>query len=188
MQWIKKEENGQGGDPPSSKTEFTECWRTTWRTPDIMHLALSAVIGGLLFGYDTGDHSEHGSCCAIIEAAVGEWMNVTLGGKKSILITDVVFFVREIVMGAAPAKWMIAIGRTVVGLGVGMASMTAPLYILESGASPQKIRGALVSSNGMLCTRGQFLSDLISVTFTKLKEPGVGCLESPEFQPLFSSY
>lgn len=36
------------------KTEFTECWRTSFQRPYIMRLALSAGIGGLLFGYDTG--------------------------------------------------------------------------------------------------------------------------------------
>ncbi|KAJ4785504.1 Transporter [Rhynchospora pubera] len=46
--------------------------------------------------------------------------------------------------------------------------MIAPLYISE--ASPERIRGALVSMNGLLITRGQFLSHLINLAFTK--EPG----------------
>lgn len=45
----------EGGNAKPDKTEFTECWRTTWKNPYIMRLALSAGIGGLLFGYDTGD-------------------------------------------------------------------------------------------------------------------------------------
>jgi len=38
----------------ADKTEFTECWHRTTESPYIMRLALSAGIGGLLFGYDTG--------------------------------------------------------------------------------------------------------------------------------------
>lgn len=44
----------EGGPHKADKTEFTECWRTSWKTPYIMRLAFSAGIGGLLFGYDTG--------------------------------------------------------------------------------------------------------------------------------------
>lgn len=44
----------EGGIHKADKTELTECWRTAWQTPYIMKLALSAGIGGLLFGYDTG--------------------------------------------------------------------------------------------------------------------------------------
>ncbi|KAL6990661.1 Sugar transporter [Sarracenia purpurea var. burkii] len=44
----------EGGGYKPDKTEFTECWRTSWKTPYIMRLAFSAGIGGLLFGYDTG--------------------------------------------------------------------------------------------------------------------------------------
>lgn len=44
----------EGAPHKAAKTEFTECWRTSWKTPYIMRLAFSAGIGGLLFGYDTG--------------------------------------------------------------------------------------------------------------------------------------
>ena len=44
----------EGGVVRADKTEFTECWKTSWQTPYIMRLALSAGLGGLLFGYDTG--------------------------------------------------------------------------------------------------------------------------------------
>lgn len=103
---------------------------------------------------------------AIIGAAFGGWMNDKLGRKRSILVADVVFFIGAMVMAAAHAPWVIIIGRVFVGLGVGIASMTAPLYISE--ASPAKIRGALVSINGFLITSGQFLSYLINLAFTKV--------------------
>lgn len=45
----------EGGATKADKAEFSECWQTTWKTPYIMRLALSAGIGGLLFGYDTGN-------------------------------------------------------------------------------------------------------------------------------------
>ncbi|XP_075489290.1 inositol transporter 4-like [Primulina tabacum] len=178
----------EGGISHADKTEFTECWRTAWRTPYIMKLALSAGIGGLLFGYDTGVISgallyiredfesvdrktwlqetivSMAVAGAIFGAAIGGWINDRFGRKMSILIADVLFFFGAIIMAVAPGPWMIILGRIFVGLGVGMASMTAPLYISE--ASPHRIRGALVSTNGLLITGGQFLSYLINLAFT----------------------
>ncbi|KAK7854781.1 inositol transporter 1 [Quercus suber] len=43
----------EGGIAPVNKTEFTELFRTIWKTPYILRLAMTAGIGGLLFGYDT---------------------------------------------------------------------------------------------------------------------------------------
>ncbi|KAB2007164.1 hypothetical protein ES319_D10G009000v1 [Gossypium barbadense] len=156
----------EGGISKPDKTEFTECWKTTWKTPYIMRLALSAGIGGLLFGYDTvisgallyirEDFHEvdrkawlqetivsMAVAGAIIGAGFGGWINDRFGRKISIMVADVLFFVGAIVMALAPAPWMIILGRIFVGFGVGMASMTAPLYISE--ASPARIRGALVT-------------------------------------------
>ncbi|XP_052207242.1 inositol transporter 4-like [Diospyros lotus] len=179
----------EGGISKADKTEFTECWKTSWRTPYIMRLALSAGIGGLLFGYDTGVISgallyikedfrrvERSTLLqetivsmavagAIVGAALGGWLNDKLGRKKSILIADFLFLIGSIIMAIAPNPLVIILGRIFVGLGVGMASMTSPLYISE--ASPARIRGALVSTNGLLITGGQFLSYLINLAFTK---------------------
>ncbi|KAJ4778625.1 Transporter [Rhynchospora pubera] len=178
-----------GGIAKADKTEFKECLSLTWKQPYILRLALSAGIGGLLFGYDTGvisgallyirdDFKEVEKSTvlqetivsmavagAIIGAALGGWMNDKWGRRKSIIIADVLFFAGAIVMAIAPVPGVIILGRIFVGIGVGMASMTAPLYISE--ASPARIRGALVSMNGLLITGGQFLSYLINLAFTK---------------------
>lgn len=103
---------------------------------------------------------------AIVGAAFGGWINDKYGRKVSILLADIVFFIGAVVMAASVAPWMIILGRISVGLGVGMASMTSPLYISE--VSPARIRGALVSTNGLLITGGQFLAYLINLAFTKV--------------------
>jgi len=109
---------------------------------------------------------------AIVGAAFGGWMNDKFGRKKSILLSDVLFFIGSIVMALAPSPWLLIVGRILVGFGIGMASMTAPLYISE--ASPHSIRGALVCVNGLLLTGGQFLSYLINLAFTKVCKKHIG--------------
>ena len=127
------------------RDDFRSVDKNTW----LQELIVSTAVGAAIFG-----------------ASIGAWMNDSLGRKKAILAADVLFFVGAVVMAAAPAPWVIVIGRVFVGLGVGMASMTAPLYISES--APTRIRGALISMNGILITFGQFVSYCINLAFTSV--------------------
>ncbi|CAL5065780.1 unnamed protein product [Urochloa decumbens] len=180
----------EGGIHKAESTEFRDLLYLTSKQPFILRLAFSAGIGGLLFGYDTGvisgallyirdDFSEVEKSTvlqetivsmavagAIVGAGAGGWMNDRFGRRPSILIADLLFLAGSMVMCFAPSPAVIIAGRVLVGLGVGMASMTSPLYISE--ASPARIRGALVSTNGLLITAGQFLSYLINLAFTKV--------------------
>ncbi|KAL9858117.1 putative inositol transporter 2 [Arabidopsis thaliana] len=172
----------------ADESAFKECFSLTWKNPYVLRLAFSAGIGGLLFGYDTGVISgallyirddfksvdrntwlqemivSMAVAGAIVGAAIGGWANDKFGRRSAILMADFLFLLGAIIMAAAPNPSLLVVGRVFVGLGVGMASMTAPLYISE--ASPAKIRGALVSTNGFLITGGQFLSYLINLAFT----------------------
>ncbi|KAJ9178594.1 hypothetical protein P3X46_010468 [Hevea brasiliensis] len=156
----------------------------------VLRLTVIAGIGGMLFGYDTGvisgallyikDEFEvvnqssflqetivsMALVGAIIGAASGGWINDAYGRKKATLIADVVFTVGSVVMAAAPDPYIIILGRFLVGLGVGVASVTAPVYIAE--ASPSEVRGALVSTNVLMITGGQFLSYLVNLAFTEV--------------------
>ncbi|OWM87926.1 hypothetical protein CDL15_Pgr000343 [Punica granatum] len=158
--------------------------------PYVLGLTVVAGIGGLLFGYDTGVISgallyikddfeavnrssvlqetivSMALVGAIIGAASGGWINDAHGRKKATLVSDVVFAVGAVVMAAAPDPYVLILGRLLVGLGVGVASVTAPVYIAE--ASPSEVRGALVSTNVLMITGGQFLSYLINLAFTEL--------------------
>lgn len=156
----------------------------------VLGLTVVAGIGGLLFGYDTGVISgallyikddfeavnrssflqetivSMALVGAIVGAAAGGWINDAYGRKKATLMADVVFIAGSIVMAAAPDPYVLIFGRFLVGLGVGVASVTAPVYIAE--ASPSEIRGGLVSTNVLMITGGQFLSYLVNLAFTEV--------------------
>ncbi|WVY93012.1 hypothetical protein V8G54_032100 [Vigna mungo] len=163
---------------------------SVFRNPYIVGLTAVASIGGLLFGYDTGVISgallyikddfeavrdsnflqetivSMALAGAIVGAAAGGWINDAYGRKKATVIADVIFTLGAIVMAAAPDPYVLILGRLFVGLGVGIASVTAPVYIAE--LSPSEIRGALVSTNVLMITGGQFVSYLINLAFTQV--------------------
>jgi len=156
----------------------------------VLALTGAAGIGGFLFGYDTGVISgallyirdefpavrdnyflqetivSMALVGAMLGAAGGGWINDAYGRKKSTLLADLMFALGSIVMCAAGGPYILILGRLLVGLGVGVASVTAPVYIAE--AAPSEIRGGLVSTNVLMITGGQFLSYLINLGFTEL--------------------
>ncbi|KAL9000709.1 MAG: hypothetical protein Q9169_000745 [Polycauliona sp. 2 TL-2023] len=134
--------------------------------------AAFAAIGGMVFGYDQGVVSVilvmpqflarftrvsetasgagfyKGLMTAMIElgAFIGAlnqgWIADKYSRKYSIVIAVVVFTIGSIVQTAAMDYAMLTVGRLVGGIGIGMLSMVAPLYISE--ISPPEIRGALL--------------------------------------------
>ena len=68
-------------------------------------------------------------------------------------------------MGAAPSKEVLLVGRVVLGMGIGMASMCVPVYMAET--SPEDIRGFLGASFQVMITFGQVTSALVDALFAK---------------------
>ncbi|KAL4307285.1 hypothetical protein AHAS_Ahas16G0263000 [Arachis hypogaea] len=156
----------------------------------IIGVTFAAGIGGLLFGYDTGVISgallyikddfevvKNSSFLqelivamaligAIFGAAIGGYINDSLGRKAATIVADICFAVGSLLIAVAPNPTLIIVGRFFVGLGVGFASVTAPMYIAE--VSPSEIRGGLVSVNCLMITTGQFLSFVINYGLTRV--------------------
>ena len=57
-------------------------------------------------------------------------------------------------------------GRAFVGLGIGLASVTVPVYISES--APANVRATLVTVNVLMITTGQFVAYLTDFLCTYL--------------------
>lgn len=75
------------------------------------------------------------------------------------LAGDVLFTAGALLMGMAIAPGMLIAGRALVGLGVGLASVTVPVYIAE--CAPGALRATLVTVNVLMITSGQFMAYFI---------------------------
>lgn len=104
---------------------------------------------------------------AVVGAIIGGRANDCYGRKPTILMSDVVFTAGALLMAASANPYFLLCGRFIVGLGIGAASMSAPLYIAET--SPTNRRGALVSVNVLMITTGQFVSYLGNYAFTRVR-------------------
>ncbi|OWY96897.1 Proton myo-inositol cotransporter, partial [Phytophthora megakarya] len=147
--------------------------------PYLYLLTLCSTVGGFLFGYDTGVIS--GALVllkspdvfdltnlqsetvvsaaiggAIVGAALSSCGNDVFGRRRVILISSAMFTAGSVLMAGAHSFGELLVGRLVVGIAIGFASMTVPLYIAE--VSPPDIRGQLVSLNNACVTGGQFFA------------------------------
>lgn len=99
---------------------------------------------------------------AVVGAASSGRITDILGRKKVIIFTAVIFAVGAIGTGLAPSISFLIAGRIVIGIAIGIASFTVPLYISE--ISPTRNRGALVTLNQLMITIGilaSYISDYL---------------------------
>jgi MFS transporter, SP family, galactose:H+ symporter len=147
--------------------------------------AAFAALGGLLFGYDTGVISgalifirtqfglstfqqELVVSVVLVGAAVGALtggrLADTFGRRFMLVITAMIFVVGAIVCAAAPSLNVLVFGRLIVGLGIGLATSTVPIYISE--VSPPQSRGWQVSLFQLAITIGILAAYLVDYTFS----------------------
>ena len=131
------------------------------------HLVVATIVsalGGLLFGYDniviSGaigylarffelDEARIGwaAGCALIGCIVGSatagWIVDRLGGKVGLWLCAVCFALSSLGVWFAGSLTQFVLWRMIGGLGIGAASIVAPMYIAE--IAPTRMRGRLVT-------------------------------------------
>ena len=146
-----------------------------------LFVCLLAALAGLLFGLDIGviagalpfiakdfnvtAHQQEWIVSSMMfGAAVGAvgsgWMSSHLGRKKSLMIGAVLFVIGSLWSAMSGSADMLIVARVLLGLAVGVASYTAPLYLSE--IAPEKIRGSMISLYQLMITigiLGAYLSD-----------------------------
>ncbi|WP_130832486.1 sugar porter family MFS transporter [[Erwinia] mediterraneensis] len=144
-----------------------------------------AALSGLLFGLDIGviagalpfladelhisNHEQEWVVSAMMfGAALGAlgagWISSRLGRKKSMLIGATLFVIGSIWSALSPSVESLTGARIVLGLAVGIASYTAPLYLAE--IAPERIRGSMISLYQLMLTTGIVLAYLSDTAFS----------------------
>ena len=180
---------------PTQATELNElsAIEATAASKGAWLISFVISLGGLLFGYDTGYIS---SVLVTIGTSLGHELSsseqelvtsLTSGGafvgaicagltadrfgrKMPIWAACVVFIIGTVLQTAAYSVAQFAVGRFIVGLGVGSAAMICPLYISE--LAPAKYRGRMVAFNNMSVTFGQLFASALGAGFAHVKGEG----------------
>ncbi|TKI03097.1 sugar porter family MFS transporter [Martelella alba] len=140
-----------------------------------------AALAGLLFGLDIGviagalpflskefqitsQQQEWVVSSMMFGAAVGAvgagWLSSRLGRKYGLLVGAILFVAGSLCSAFAPNTETLIFARIILGLAVGIASYTAPLYLSE--IAPERIRGGMISMYQLMITIGilaAYLSD-----------------------------
>ncbi len=139
----------------------------------LIPICLVATLGGLLFGYDTGVISGAiefltarfdldvvmkgwASGCVLIGCATGVLIvgpiSDRFGRRKALLLAALLFLVSALGTALPRDIRMFILFRWLGGIGIGIASMSTPMYIAE--IAPAHLRGRLVSVNQIAIVGG----------------------------------
>jgi major inositol transporter-like SP family MFS transporter len=144
-------------------------------------IAVIATFGGLLFGYDTGvingalDSMETSlgltpvsegimTSSILVGAALGAFfigrVSDAWGRKPTINTLAILFFFAALACVLSPTWEFLTGARFFLGLAVGGASVTVPVFLAE--VAPTEKRGSLVTRNELMIVTGQFAAFAIN--------------------------
>jgi MFS family permease len=145
--------------------------QTNWRY--ILPICLVATLGGMIFGYDTGVIAGAiepltakfaltdimkgwASGCVLIGCAVGVLvvgpLSDRFGRKLAMFLAALMFLISAVGTAIPNDIWTFIAFRFLAGLGIGIASISTPMYIAE--ITPAHIRGRLVAVNQIAIVSG----------------------------------
>lgn len=152
-------------------------------------LFIFGALGGLLFGYDTGVISGailfikkdfelspflEGAVVAVlllgalVGAATAGPLSDRVGRRRLLLIAAVIFAVGALGAAVAPGTGVLILFRFVLGLAVGCAALTVPLYLAE--IAPPEARGAIGSLNQLMVVGGILLAFIVNAILAPAEE------------------
>ncbi|MXS21447.1 sugar porter family MFS transporter [Pseudomonas oryzihabitans] len=169
----------------SNTTTHADGHVTEKAQPKAIFACLMAALAGLMFGLDIGVISgatkfiqqEFQISDQVIEWIVSSMMagaalgalgagslSAKLGRKKSLMLGAILFVIGSILCGLATSPTMLIFARFLLGLAIGIASFTAPLYLAE--VAPENIRGSMISLYQLMITAGILLAFLSNTAFS----------------------
>ncbi|KQQ32923.1 MFS transporter [Duganella sp. Leaf126] len=172
--------------PPPSAPAATASPPDTKESRFVFKVAIAATMGALAFGYDTGvisgalpfmsaplDQGGLGltpftdgvvTSALVFGAAIGSLMAGKLsdryGRRTTLMGLSLVFLIGVLGTTFAPSVAVMAVMRFVLGLAVGGASSTVPVFIAEM-AGPSR-RARLVSQNELMIVSGQLIAYILN--------------------------
>ena len=127
---------------------FYELFFGITESPVMQGVAMSTALVGCLFG------------AMVAGAAADRW-----GRKPLLTVSAVLFTVSAIGTGLFDDFTLFNIARFVGGMGIGVASALAPMYIAE--VSPAEIRGRMVSLNQMTIVLGILAAQIVNMLLAR---------------------
>lgn len=155
--------------------------RSKQSTGTVMLIAAITSIGGFLFGFDNGSISgsigfistKFGlnpasmgwvTSCLTVGCIIGVIfagrLSDLIGRKKVLVIVASLFIIGAVGESLSPNVLLLVLSRVLVGIGIGLETTVAPLYIGE--IAPARIRGRLVSFNQLFNCIGNLVIFCVS--------------------------
>src|SRR5512140_2643988 len=156
----------------------------------LLPICLVATLGGLLFGYDTGVISGAiefltarfhldvvmkgwASGCVLIGCATGVLIvgpvSDRFGRKRALFISATLFLISAFGTALPNDIRTFILFRFLGGVGIGIASMSTPMYIAE--IAPAHLRGRLVSVNQIAIVGGILLVYFVNYFIARCRDP-----------------